>query len=80
MPTRLLRDFPMDEENTLYPRFMSVGEYNVAYHGSEEIRSALATTSIEEHQGLEDKICRQSHANSNKSLHRGANDRSPGLG
>ncbi|CAD6573670.1 MAG: hypothetical protein ASARMPREDX12_006195 [Alectoria sarmentosa] len=56
VPTYLLRDFLMDEENTLYPRFMSIGGSDTTYRGSEEIRSALATTSIEEHQGLEDKL------------------------
>lgn len=56
IPTSLLRDFLMDEENTLYPQSMSVGDFNTTHYGSEGMRSAQVTTFLEQNQGLEDKI------------------------
>ena len=54
--TYLLQDFLMDEENTLYPRFMSIGDIDTTRYENEEMRSAWVTTYLEEHHGLEDKI------------------------
>ena len=56
IPTYLLQDFLMDEENTLYPRSMSIEDIDTIRYDSEEMLSALVTTYIEEHHGLEDKI------------------------
>ncbi len=57
--TRLLPDFLMDEENTLYPRSMSLsigGVNTIRYYHNEEIRSSLITKYLEQHHGLENKI------------------------
>lgn len=59
IPTYLLQDFLMDEENTLYPRAMSIGGINTTRYDDKErtnLRSARVTSYIEEHHGLEDKI------------------------
>ena len=58
IPIRLLRDFLMDEENTLYPRLMSIiigGVDTIHYNYNEKIRSLVATY-LEQHHGLENKI------------------------
>lgn len=56
IPTSLLRDFLMDEENTLYPRSMFIGNVITIRDDEEEMRSALVTTYLQQHRGLEDKI------------------------
>lgn len=56
IPTYLLRDFLMDEENTLYPHSMSVTDFDRTHHRNEGVRSAQVTSFIEQNQGLEDKI------------------------
>ena len=57
IPTRLLQDFLMDEENTLYPCFMDIG----VIHDNDDFkfedqRRAYVTTYLEQHDGLEEKI------------------------
>ena len=56
IPTSLLRDFLMDEENALYPRSMFISDVSTIRDGNEEVCSALVTTYLEQHRGLEDKI------------------------
>lgn len=56
IPTSLLPEFLMDEENTLYPRSMSIGNINTIHNDNKEVRRAIFASYIEEHHGLEDKI------------------------
>lgn len=59
IPTHLLPDFLMDDENTLYPRSMSIGNTSTILDDNEELRElrrALVTTYIEDYHGLENKI------------------------
>ena len=51
--TSLLRDFLMDEKNTLYPRTMSIAGIP---ESMEDLHSEAVITYLAQHQGLEDKI------------------------
>lgn len=56
IPTSLLQDFLMDEENAMYPRLMSIRHIDEIHYGSEEKRRPLIATYLEQHHGLEGKI------------------------